>query len=443
MKQYKGSIITAVGKMVHYVDFVERYFKNLKEQTIFDDLEVIIVYMEWHEVFDRMKEHSNIKFILDDQGKGMYNAWNLGIEAATTDYVTNWNIDDLRFPTNMEVKIKLLEEDSTIDLVYNWYVVSKDINETYSNFNMSEVRYVQAYPDNAHEYVYQACMCGPDPVWRKSLHSEIGMFDLRYPAIADWEMWIRMASRGSKFKLVPELLCIFYENPSSVSNRMAESREKVEKSLLYSEYEGFKNPKYINWDTLVIGKTKKLSILIPSLDRRKHYLDRLISILTPQLTDDVEVVVNTDDGKKSIGTKRNELLRNATGDYIAFVDDDDIVEPYYVEEILKAIDQNPDVVGMHLLHVEDGVLRGLTYHSLKYTHWWDEPNKDDSNLKNYYRNPNHLNPIRREIALHVGFPEINFGEDKDYSYKIRQYLKTEVYIDKPIYHYLVRSNKEC
>jgi hypothetical protein len=88
-------------------------------------------------------------------------------------------------------------------------------------------------------------------------------------------------------------------------------------------------------------------------------------------------------------------------------------------------------------------LRGLTYHSLKYTHWYDEINNENPNLRNYYRNPNHLNPVKREYALAVKFPEINVGEDKDYSYKIKQFLKTESYIEKPLYHYLVRTKKEC
>lgn len=443
-KEYKVSVITAVGKLKHYQEFIERYYQNLIQQTIFDDIEIIVVYVEWHELFEKWKKHSNIKFVLDDEGKGMYNAWNIGIKNASAKYVTNWNIDDIRFYDNIEKKFSVIENDNTISLVYNWYTVTKDINETYENFNTKDLRFVEAYPDDAHEYVYQACMCGPDPLWRKDLHEKIGYFDLELPSIADWEMWIRMAYNGYKFKLLPEVLCMFYENPNSTSNRFSETREKVEKELLYKKYsENFQNPKVIRWERVTIAGNKKFSILIPSLNRRKKYLDRLMEILNPQLTDDVEVLINIDDGEKSIGTKRNELLDKATGDYIAFVDDDDVVEPYYVSEILKAIESYPDVIGIHLLHVEDGVLRGLTYHSLKYTHWWHERNQENPPLMNYYRNPNHLNPVRREYALATRFPEINFAEDKDYSYRMLKYLNTEVYIEKPIYHYLVRSNKEC
>lgn len=443
MKKYKASVITAVGKLAHYQDFIERYYNNLINQTIFDELEVIVIYVEWHEHFEKWKTHSNIKFVLDDEGKGMYNAWNLGIKNATSEYVTNWNIDDLRFPSNIEQKVDILNNNKDIDLVYNWYTVTNDIKEDYNNFDTYRSRYVEAYPDEAQEYVYQACMCGPDPLWRKNVHEKIGYFDIEYPAIADWEMWIRMAFNGSKFKLLPEVLCLFYENPNSVSNRLAESREKVEKGKLYNQYEGFKSPKTTSWERVSIASSIKFSILIPSLNRRKKYLDRLMEIITPQLTDEVEVLFNIDDGEKSIGTKRNELIDKAKGDYIAFVDDDDIVEDCYVKEILKAIQQGPDVVGMHLLYKEDDILKGLTYHSLKYTHWWDEPHNQLNGIRNYYRNPNHLNPVRREYALATKFPEINFAEDKDYSYRILKYLNTEVYIERPIYEYLYRSKKEC
>lgn len=186
---------------------------------------------------------------------------------------------------------------------------------------------------------------------------------------------------------------------------------------------------------------KKLSILIPTLESRKEYLSRLMDILNPQLNDYVEVLIESDSGEQSIGTKRNALLDKSTGEYIAFVDDDDIVADYYVEEILKAIDMNPDVVGIHLLHYEDGIHTGLTHHSLKYDHWWEERNTADPNLMNYYRNPNHLNPVKREYAISVKFPQINHGEDKHYSMNLLNHLKSEVYIEHPIYVYLFRTKK--
>jgi len=185
------------------------------------------------------------------------------------------------------------------------------------------------------------------------------------------------------------------------------------------------------------------SILICTLEGRKEYLERLMQALSPQIKgkeDLVEILGETDDGSLSIGLKRNRLLERAKGEYIAFVDDDDMVSSDYVSKILDALEEGPDVVGMHLIHFDDGNFAGLTYHSLKYRSWFENQDKS-TGLMRYYRNPNHLNPVKREYALETRFPEISMGEDKDYSGNLLQYLETKEYITEPIYYYLFRGNK--
>jgi len=112
-----------------------------------------------------------------------------------------------------------------------------------------------------------------------------------------------------------------------------------------------------------------------------------------------------------------------------------------VAKILKACEKDPDVIGIHLLHYEDYILKGLTYHSLDYTTWWQETNALYPTLTNYYRNPNHINPVKRELALQIRFPLQSMGEDKDYSMRLLPLLKTEVWIPEPIYCYLYRTTK--
>lgn len=180
---------------------------------------------------------------------------------------------------------------------------------------------------------------------------------------------------------------------------------------------------------------KRLSILICSLNSRAHLLKRLRSVLDPQLTDEVEVIVNADDGQLSIGDKRNALLQAATGDYIAFIDDDDLVRTTYVQSVLAAIQTNPDCVGIEGVITTNGNPNGrLFIHSLRYHIWFE-----DNGV--YYRNPNHLSPVKRELALKTGFPSINHGEDHDYSKRLLPLLNSEVYIKGPIYHYDYREIK--
>jgi glycosyltransferase involved in cell wall biosynthesis len=179
---------------------------------------------------------------------------------------------------------------------------------------------------------------------------------------------------------------------------------------------------------------KILSILICTMPRRNTFFQRLMASLKPQLNDDVELKAVSDDGKMSIGEKRNTLLDAATGEYIAFIDDDDLVSNDYVQRILEAVKTKPDCVGMEGIITFDGQGARKFVHSLRYREWFE---KDGI----YYRNPNHLSPVKREHAIKVKFPDINMGEDHDYSKRLLPLLSTEVYLDNPIYFYECRSNK--
>lgn len=100
---------------------------------------------------------------------------------------------------------------------------------------------------------------------------------------------------------------------------------------------------------------KKLSIIIPTYNC-KDYTDELLSCLNKQITDDVEVIV-IDDGSKipyetnydwvnlihkvngGPASARNTGLDEATGEYIAFIDGDDLVADNYISALLKKIDE--------------------------------------------------------------------------------------------------------
>lgn len=187
----------------------------------------------------------------------------------------------------------------------------------------------------------------------------------------------------------------------------------------------------------------KLSILIPSTPDRNDTLIKLISHLSDQIVacnalGKVEVLVEEDNYLLSIGTKRNILLYKALGEYICFVDSDDRVADYYVEEILKGIETNPDCISLIGEYRKDGGEPQTFIHSLDYNRWFE---KD----KILYRNPNHLNVVKATIARKILFPEISHGEDHDYSKRLLQsgLLKTEYKIDKVLYYYDFISNKKA
>jgi len=184
--------------------------------------------------------------------------------------------------------------------------------------------------------------------------------------------------------------------------------------------------------------THKLSILIPSLNSRKDKLQELQDSLRPQKKDNVEYIVLSDDGQMSIGQKRNMLLMQSHGEYVSFVDDDDMVPSDYVDRIVSAVSKgNPDCTSLTgRIVFSDGYSRPFI-HSLRYDKW-----VDDHEGKVYYRPPNHLNAIKRELAVQVGFPQVNLGEDRYFSHHIRPLLKKESWIDGELYEYRCRKTFE-
>lgn len=231
--KYKLSVITAIGPLSRYEKFILNYLSNIQEQINFESTEFIIVYSEWSKLFNKVTKFKNIKFIKEDEMLGVYNAWNIGIQHSTTEYITNWNVDDIRFDLNTILKYDILSKDYNTDLVYNYYTATT--LEDYDKLDINNLNYIP-YPDNFHTQVLQCCMAGPDPMWRKSTHSFIGYFDYKnYSIIGDWEMWVRMASKDMKFKLIPHVLSIYIDHNNTVS-KSDDFKAEEQKIRLQNQY---------------------------------------------------------------------------------------------------------------------------------------------------------------------------------------------------------------
>ena len=179
----------------------------------------------------------------------------------------------------------------------------------------------------------------------------------------------------------------------------------------------------------------KLSILVGSLENHNYLLKRILSLIEPQLTKEVELLIEVDNGELSTGAKRQVQLNKANGDYVICVDDDDIIPGYYVSEILTALESNPDCAAMNGIITQDGKNPYPFYHSIKYSHWF-------TNDQGHFRCPNHLNPVKRELALLAGWEDLRYGSDQGFSMRLLPLLKTETTITKCLYYYLAKTRLE-
>lgn len=176
----------------------------------------------------------------------------------------------------------------------------------------------------------------------------------------------------------------------------------------------------------------RLSILIATIPRRKKLFDKLVEHLSGQATEAVEILY--DDSDDYVGTKRQRLLNAAKGDYVVYVDDDDMVNDNYIPFILKAIESSPDCVGFKGWITTNGANKKNFEISREHKDW------TESNAK-YYRHTLHITPVKREIALKVGFSNMANGEDYKYSMGLVPLLQSEVFIDEDMYYYIYKTNK--
>jgi hypothetical protein len=187
-----------------------------------------------------------------------------------------------------------------------------------------------------------------------------------------------------------------------------------------------------------------LSILIPTLPERTHFLNEMLNNIYNQVRtlnagDKVEVLTDNRDRTISTGVKRNSLLEKAKGKYTWFVDDDDFIWEYSIGEILKATEKNPDVIGINGIMTTDGTAQ--VDWEIRLGHEYKAVQR---NGKEYYlRFPNHITPMKREHAIKVKFPDKFVFEDYEWAKTLKDagYLKTQVNIEKPIYHYRCRTKK--
>lgn len=175
------------------------------------------------------------------------------------------------------------------------------------------------------------------------------------------------------------------------------------------------------------------SVLIPTIPGREASLQSLLASirekvarLAPHLR--VEYSIAFDNREKSIGRKREELLQNAKGKYMAFIDDDDAITDAYIEDLRETI-----AGGHHVMRLRGQIQQYTFTHSTENT-LGGMMARDEV----FLRPPNHLNPMMTDVAKLIHFGDAVRGEDLDWTIRLakRGFLEREYRSDSSRIHYL-------
>lgn len=202
---------------------------------------------------------------------------------------------------------------------------------------------------------------------------------------------------------------------------------------------------------------KKVTVIVPFYNV-EQYIQKCLESLINQTLEEIEIILVNDGSKDAsykiakefqekypdkikyyekpnggLGDARNFGIDYATGEYIAFLDSDDYVEPTMYEEMYnKAKQETADMVECDF--------------------WWEYPNKKKEDIGLEYNTPKEMLVKSRVVAwnkiikreIYLQYPEARFSvglryEDIEGFYKILPYIKKVAFVRKPFIHYIQRQ----
>lgn len=183
-----------------------------------------------------------------------------------------------------------------------------------------------------------------------------------------------------------------------------------------------------------------LSLLIPSLPERAHSLAALLANL-PLADPRLEVLILTDNRRRSLPAKRNEMTRMARGKFIAHVDDDELLSDGYFDIVAPFLEQDHDLV-----YYDAGVsfngspeFRVTSILGAECEH---PSQREDGTYTDIVRPPWHWSCWRTEFARRFPFDEnVKYGEDWTFLKQALPMVRKSHKIKKVLFHHRFDAEK--
>lgn len=292
-------------------------------------------------------------------------------------------------------------------------------------------------PDHTQQFGFYLTV-GPNHVraFRAKILFELGGYNQNLPVADDWDLYARFFLHSKCFHL-DKLLYLYrfkdnYRNTTFTRNKSIQDHLALGRGRYGAEFKAFNDERLRTGKVSTGGGEIALTIVIPSIPSRMESLNMVLKDLFQQAEGKpVEVVCLLDNRKSNLSEKRNQAIANAKGRFISFVDDDDKIEPDYVDSILKAISENPQadcIVFDVLVHGYTPEPRLCSY-GIEYQH--------GENEKAYLRKPNHVMAYKTEISRRFKYRKdlSAISEDTEWAERASREIKNQVRIGKTLYHY--------
>lgn len=202
----------------------------------------------------------------------------------------------------------------------------------------------------------------------------------------------------------------------------------------------------------------KISLLVPLYKTPRKFFEELIECMqeqtytnwelcladgSPKENENLQDLFKKDERIKykalkengGISANTNECIKLATGDFIALFDHDDILQKFALYEVVKTINENPNVEFIY--SDEDKI---TTLDKPRFDPYFKPDFAPDTLRSNNYIC--HLSVFKKELMDKLGGenPEFDGAQDYDLILRMSETTKNIVHIPKILYHWRVHEN---
>jgi len=225
----KVSTITPCYKMG---DYIAKFLNELQHQTLFPNFEVVLDHndpedweVELVEAYIKKYPKGVIKHIITRPVDPIGVSMNTCIKAAAGEYLTIWNVDDLRTPESLENQMKVLDENDDVDMAnYNFQIVT--------SFGSKLGQQIDHTIATENDYK-RGMLLGPFFMFRKSICERAGYFDEQLKSGADFDFAVRLAHNGKT--MFAEGNGGYYLNEGKGASTSGDL-QPIEKTFVYVRY---------------------------------------------------------------------------------------------------------------------------------------------------------------------------------------------------------------
>lgn len=209
MKPPKISVIVSTYNNARYV---QKKLNEILRQTLFQEAEFLFIETASPErerdlLSPFCMEHENCRLLEFDERKSLYEAWNIGWEAARADLVCYSNMDDCMHPMLLESIVNLFAKHPSTDICSPLIACQQedDARNRFDSLAMKG-RKLSIRP-------------GPFTAWRKEIDQKTGRFDAGFFAAGDKDFWARAYAEKLKIRIIWKVLYLFTESPTQLSKQ--------------------------------------------------------------------------------------------------------------------------------------------------------------------------------------------------------------------------------